>query len=120
MTYETLLPETMKALPEFQEAYDKSIREDTIDVESGLHIVFGCVFTPLLKKAIFNDSALAKRMFDHLEKMAGSEDKRVQEVCDQSVLETLCDEFRIRTIWSLAGEKTREGIKAISQYMTLR
>jgi hypothetical protein len=119
MTYESLLRETIKALPEFKEKYNKSINDGTIDAETGAHIVFGVVFTPLLKKAIMGNKTLAKKMFRQLEIMAESEDDRVQEVCDQSVLEAICDVFPVSVFWPMAGEETRDGIKAISQYMNI-
>lgn len=120
MTYETLLSDTLKAIPEFQTEYNRNIAQDDIDEESGMHIVFGYVFTPLLETALKNNQKLAKDMFLFLEKMENSSDLRVQEVCEQSVLEAICGNYPIKKIWPIAGEKTKEGIKVISQYMDVK
>lgn len=117
MTYKNLLEDSLKALPEFETEYEKNIEADVIDKESGMHIVFGYIFEPMLSKAIKQDRKLATKMFDFLEQMAGSEDVRVQEVCDQAVLEALYWEHTSTILWPMMKEKTRDGYKAVSEYM---
>ena len=117
MTYENLLNDSLESLPEFEKEYQNNIKNDVIDKDAGMHVVFGFVFTPLLEKAISGDKTLAEKMFKYLEKMAASEDVRVQEVCDQSVIEVLYDNYPATKLWPLMQEKTREGYISVSQYM---
>ncbi|MBO5514199.1 MAG: hypothetical protein J6D57_10420 [Mogibacterium sp.] len=118
LTYDNLIQEAQTELPNFKTKYDQLIEDDVIDTESGKHIVFGYAFTPALSEAITNkDEETAKKMFLFLEKMASSEDNRVVEVCDQSVLEELNDEFDENTLKRYMRANTAEGYKALKQYM---
>jgi len=117
LTYENLLDEVLQELPEFKDAYNKELSEDSIDKDSDLHIVFSYVFVPLLSEAIKAKSELTTKMFNFLEKMASSHDHLVQEVCDFTVLEELCDEFKDSEIYSYFGESTKKGFFAVRQYI---
>lgn len=117
MTYENLLSDALDALPELKKEYENNLKDDIIDEDSGMHVVFGFVFEPMLSNAIKNNKPLAKKMFDYLEKMADSDDVHVQEVCDQSVLEALYGEHPAGVLWPLMQKKTREGYTAVSYYM---
>ena len=118
MTYETLLDEALAALPEFKKKYDLLVKEDIIDEESGMHIVFGYVFTPMLEEAIqAGNNADIQEMCDFLEKMAASDDVHVQEVCDQSVLERICSIYPDKKIIPFIGNETYQGLLAVRQYI---
>ena len=119
LTYDNLIQEAETELPNFKTKYDQLISDDVIDNQSGKHIVFSYVFTPTLSDAIrTEDEDTAKKMFAFLEKMASSEDNRVVEVCDQSVLEELNDEFSGNTLKRYLGTNTVDGYKALKQYMS--
>lgn len=49
--------------------------------------------------------------------MASSEDGRVVEVCDQSVLEVLNGEFPDEQLRELLGKETIKGFNAVKTYM---
>lgn len=117
MTYSTILQEAYKELPEFKNRVDLFKANDEIDEDTGVHIVFEYAFTPLLKEELKSNSPLSKRMLVFLEKMASSTDRLTQEVCDQSVLESLADEFEDDEIYPLLHEKTKEGYRAVRQYI---
>ena len=118
LTYDNLVENALIAVPAFAEKYLELINEDYIDKESGNHIVFGYAYTPVLIDAIKNhDSETVVNMFEFLEFISQSEDGRVVEVCDQSVLEALNDEFDDELLIQLMGESTREGFAAIKTYM---
>ena len=118
LTYDSLVQEALKAVPAFAKEYRRLISEDIIDYEDGNHIVFGYAFTPILITAMKNhDETVVRSMFDFLEQMASSDDGLVVEVCDQSVLEALNDEYDLNKIRFLMGPKTQEGADAVKQYM---
>ena len=88
LTYDTLIEEALEALPLFRERYERETAAGMIDTDDGKHIIFGLVFTPMLEELIRNNTQPElQKALDFLEKMASSEDGRVVEVCDQSVLE---------------------------------
>lgn len=118
LTYDNLIQEAQIELPNFKTKYDQLITDDVLDNQSGKHIVFSYAFTPVLSNAIKNgDEETSKKMFTFLEKMASSEDNRVVEVCDQSVLEVLNDEFGGNVLKRYLGTNTAEGYRALKQYM---
>ena len=118
LEYGTLLDEALNKLPDFKKEYNKLISEDEIDKESGNHIVFGYAFVPVIVKAIKEENTITRdAMFGFLEQMASSDDIKVVEVCDQSVLEALYGEFDEKTILPYMGKKTKEGFMAVKEYM---
>ena len=120
MNYNTVVNEALEAIPEFRDEYNTMIKEDYIDNESGPHTVFGYAFTPLLKKAIRKNKKLAQKMFDFLERMSTSGDIHTQEVCDQSVIEALVDDFTRAELYKFMGPSTKEGLEAVSMYMRVK
>ncbi len=118
LTYENLVFSANERIPEVKEYYDALIKKDVIDSKSGNHIVFGYVYVPVLTDAIKNGKKeLVKNMFAFLEEMASSGEHRIEEVCDQSVLEALNDEFDDELLIPLMGENTKVGFAALKQYM---
>ena len=118
MTYKTLLSEALSDMPIFKKTYDNLIAKDDIDKDSGMHIIFGYAFAPVLIDAIRDkDIPTIRQMFAFLEKMAGCSDLKVQEVCDQSVIEAVAGEYRDDTITPYMGKKTIEGLSAIREYI---
>ena len=118
LKYETLLNDAFQDIPEFANEYKKMVKMGYFDDETGKHIVFSWAFVPLLKDAILNNNTmLSSRMLSFLEKMASSDDHLVQEVCDFTVLEELCDQVSPETVYPLLGKSTKEGFHAISRYM---
>lgn len=118
LTYENLVFSANERIPEVKEYYDALVKKDVIDSKSGNHIVFGYVYVPVLTDAIKSDKTeLVKNMFSFLEEMASSDDGHIVEVCDQSVLEALNDEFDDKLLFPLMGENTKVGFAALKSYM---
>ena len=118
ITYENLVKDAHDKVPAFATKYDELIRDDYIDKSSGNHIVFGYAFAPVLIDAIqSHQDDIVKNMFDYLEEMSNSNDGRVVEVCDQSVLEAINDEIDDDILIGFMGLKTKEGFDAIKNYM---
>lgn len=117
INYNNLIEYAKNKIPQFAEKYDYMIGIDEIDSESGNHIVFGYVFTPILIDAIKNnDKQTIETMFSFMDEMSTSDDVHVIEVCDQSIIEALYDEFG-DDIEQYMGNKTKDGLKAVKQYM---
>lgn len=117
ITKDSLLREALDAIPEFKKEYEEQLSKKLFDDEAGLHIVFGYAFASLLVDAIKKNKPLAKRMFDFVERMSLSADRDVQEVCDFSILEVVCDEYEDNDFWDIIGESTKEGVKATRKYI---
>ena len=118
LTYDNLISSVNEIIPEVKNKYDELIKTGIIDNEVGNHIVFGYVYVPVLSYAIkTGKKELVKNMFSFLEEMASSEDRRIVEVCDQSVLEALNDEFDDNVLIPLMGENTKVGFAALKSYM---
>ena len=118
LTYENLIDKALVAVPAFKSEYYHQIENGMLDADDGKHIIFGYAFTPILIDALKNhDELVIRSMFDFLEQMASSDDGLVVEVCDQSVLEALNDEYDLNDLRFLMGPKTQEGVDAVKQYM---
>ena len=118
LQYDILVKMALSELPEFATKYNKMLNDGIFDNETGNHIVFSWTFVPLLKDAIKNNKTdLRDRMLGFLEKMAASDDHLVQEVCDFTVLEELCDEIPTKYLYPLLGKHAREGYNAITKYL---
>lgn len=115
---DNLIEEAKTKLPLFSKEYDRQVKEDIIDFETGNHIVFSYVFTPILVEAIREKQTCdIVPLFSFLEEMASSDDDAVVEVCDQSVLEVLNDEFDDCDIIGYMKPNTKEGFVALKGYM---
>lgn len=108
LRYDVVVNEAKTAIPEFKEKYDSLIKENILDEDDGVHIVFGYAFVPVLLDAIQKkNEALIKRMFDFLELMVKSPDKECGAVCDFSVLEAINGEVPDEVLYSYMGPETR-------------
>ena len=117
ITYDTLLTTAINELHGFKEKYEAEIGCDTLDAESGMHTIFSFVFVPILSEAISRDEELAKQYFDFVEQMEASDDVLVQEVCEFTILEELCDEFKDAEIERYLGKVTKDGYNCIRKYI---
>lgn len=118
LTFNNLVQKALLKLPAFKIKYGEMIKKDVLDVDSGMHIVFEYAFTPIMKEAIINcDKKTTRDFFSFLEQMASSDDNLFVEVCDQSVLEELNDDFDGEDLYKYMGPKTKIGFEAIKQYM---
>lgn len=117
ITYDSLIEKVCGEFSEVSELYDVELNNDSIDSDSGVHTVFSFCFVPVLKEAILNNSNLANRMFDFLEKMEISKDNLVGEVAEFTVLEEILDEFDFDDIEKYMGIYTLEAAKLINRYI---
>lgn len=118
MKYGELINETRREIPAFNTRYNKLVKDDIIDKDTGVHVIFSYVFVPLVEESMKKkETSLRKELFDFLEKMAAEKDKGISEVCDFTVMEELCDEFPRETLIPLMGEESKKSLSAVSQYM---
>jgi hypothetical protein len=112
MTYETLVEELLRNIPEVKPMYDKEI-EWWDGNGPGPHNIFGDVLNPYLINLLKQDEdiILLKKIFHLLESMAKSEDVLVQEVLECTILERLGDDRIIL-------EKARKYMGKASQKMS--
>lgn len=118
LTFDNLVGEAMKAIPEFAAEWNRQMEDGSLDAASGNHIVFGYAFVPILILAIKEDrKELVTKMLSFVEEMAKSQDHLVGEVCDFAILERLHDEIDDEVLVGLLGETTREDYALIKRYM---
>lgn len=117
ITYDTLLTTAVNELQGFKKRYEYEIERDTLDEETGMHTIFSFVFVPIISDAIKKDEDLARQYFGYMEKMELSEDALVQEVCEFTILEELCDEFNGVELEGYMGEATKDAYNLIRRYI---
>ncbi|SFS10211.1 DUF7674 family protein [Anaeromicropila populeti] len=92
MKYNNLYLEFKKEVPECLEFFRKKEMDNLVDETVGVHISFGMVVVPYIGDIVDNKKTEEiRKVFDFMEKMAVSEDIKVQEVLDFTVLEGLAD-----------------------------
>ncbi len=117
LNYDNILQKALEAIPEFKTKYEDLIKRRVLYHDSGMHIVFAYAFEPLLEDAIRNKNEMViKVCFDFIEQMCSASDHLVVEVCDQSILEALNDEFDEKTLRPLMGKNTKDGYNAIKRF----
>lgn len=117
LTYDDLVLHARNTLGEFEKQYQKELRKDSIDGESGAHTVFSLVFVPLLEKALRTDDSLAKTFFDYIELMETEGDQHVSEVAEFTVLEELLDNVKGTEFKQYMGPNTLEAYRQIRRYI---
>ena len=121
MKYEDLYDEFINLFPEDKEFF-KRLEEETGAVRSiGMHIMFGLVVSPYILRLLEKDPEKAKKAFEFIEKMETSEDERIANVADVSVLESLITEEDggIEKIRKYLGPKSLASVSHSSQYFNL-
>ena len=93
MEYNELYKDFRKIIPECIDFCSMKERENLLDANDGIHIFFGMVIVPYFIYLVdTNQDILAKKVSSFFENMANSEDIKVQEVLDFTVLEQLANE----------------------------
>ena len=119
MTYETLLEEFFREIPECKKLYEQRASCLLFDQNTGLHVIFGILVVPYLMELFDNkEEELIKRMFSFFEKMAQSEDENVVGVLDATILESLIDQGRefLRGAKNYMGAETKKNCEHIELF----
>lgn len=92
MDYVDIYEEVKKDIPEMKVLFKQKEIETGVDETDGIHIIVGMVVMPCFIKSVVDDNKpICVKIFSFLEKMSVSEDIRVQEVLDFTVLEQFVD-----------------------------
>ena len=121
MRYETLVDDCFVELPEYYKIYRGQEENGLIDGETGAHVIFGIIIVPMLIQLFYEEEKnreLIKRTFDFFEKMAKSEDIKIYEVLDFTVLESIVDQGKnlLKRAKAYMGAETLEDCQKIELY----
>lgn len=122
MEYENLYKDFLEAVPECKKFCAEKVKENSLDDESGQHILFGLAVIPFIKQAALNkDEIVLNKIFEFMERMAlaENEDVKICEVLDFTVLEQIQDE--VDEIYNECKkhmrENTLEDLERVSEYI---
>jgi hypothetical protein len=88
--FENARDSLMTFLPELREAYEKELQWWGAETP-GVHVIYGDVLNPYLDQALaVGDTSTLRRVFEFIELLAHSSDRRLQEV----VAVTICEHLR--------------------------
>ncbi len=118
MKYEDLYDDFVNLFPEDKQLFNDLSVESAAHQEDGMHIMFGMVVVPYLKRIIINDSEKTRVAFDYIEKMEKSGDSKIAEVVEFTILESILDSENknelLRECEKYMGEETRLALNNIS------
>ena len=119
MEYRELYKTFKKNIPECIDFCATKEQENMLDENDGIHIFFGMVIVPYFIYLIdTKQEILIKKVSSFFESMAESEDVKVQEVLDFTVLEQLADEGhdKLEQCKRYMENKTLEHCIAVEKY----
>lgn len=116
LTYNNLIEKALEKLPEFKKAYNE-LPNKLVYEDSGSHIVFELVFANELMKLIKDKNISANDFFDFMVDMIESKDVKVQEVCEQSVIESICDEFTDEQLKPFLPTQLESTVRDVREYI---
>ena len=121
MKYEDLYDEFINLFPEDKEFFKRREEETGAERSIGMHIMFGLVVSPYILRLLEKEPEKAKKAFEFIEKMETSEDERIANVADVSVLEILITEEDggIEKIRKYLGPKSLTSVTHFAQYFNL-
>ena len=121
MKYEDLYDEFINLFPEDHEQFKRLEEKTGAERSIGMHIVFGLVVSPYILSLLEKDHEKAKQAFDFVEKMEISEDERIVNVADVSVLEILITEETcgIEKIRKYLGPESLASVSHTAKYYNL-
>lgn len=121
MKYEDLYDEFINLFPEDKEFFKRLEEETGAERSIGMHIMFGLVVSPYILRLLEKEPEKAKKAFEFIEKMETSEDERIANVADVSVLEILITEEDggIEKIRKYLGPKSLASVSHSAQYFNL-
>lgn len=108
MDYKSLYASYLKSIKSLNTELELFRKNEKIDTEDGMHVIFGMVVLPFIFRNLNNVDFLSQS-FDFFEEMSECEDHLVQEVLDFTILEGIADQ----------NEETRKVIKSFMRRNTL-
>ena len=118
MTYDKLYNAFTKLFPDDKETFALLESEASVDArEDGMHIMFGMVVVPYIRKIVKESPDKTQKAFDFLEAMEMDEDPEIGNVAEVSVLEALMtDENGMKRYMQFIGPESLKAARYMSQF----
>ena len=122
MKYEELYDEFKKLFPEYADYFKAKEEETGAEVEIGMHVVFGMVVCPFIIKMAEEEPKNAQMAFDFVEQMLTSENSKIFNVAEVTVLEDLMTEDNggFRKLGRYLGEESLKSVRHLSQFFDIQ
>lgn len=91
MDYKSLYASYLKSIKSLNTELESFRKNEKIDEEDGMHVIFGMVVLPFIFKNL-NNADFLSQSFDFFEEMYECENQLVQEVLDFTILEGIADQ----------------------------
>ena len=118
MKYDELYNAFTSMFPEDRTVFDQlKLDADVDEHEDGMHIMFGMVVVPYIRRIVNESPSKTKKAFDFLEEMELDENPEIANVAEASVLEALMtDEGGIKKYLEFIGPESLKAAKYMSQF----
>lgn len=119
MKYEHSYEEFKNFITEGETFYKIKERENLIDDSDGIHLMFGLVIVPYIIEMIYSGKKeIIEKIFAFLEEMSLSEDRKIQELLEFTVLESLIDQGQdfVKCCKQFMGVHTLKACEKIERY----
>lgn len=118
MNYDELYDSFVSLFPEDRAVFDQLKMEADVDEnEDGMHIMFGMVVVPYIRKIVCENPDKTQKAFDFLERMELDDNPDIGNVAEVSVLEALMnDEGGMKKYMVYIGPKSLKATRYMSQF----
>jgi hypothetical protein len=120
MEYDSLYKDFTELFPDDKEELDLISRNAAAEESDGMHVMFGMVVVPYILILLKNrDEDKLKKAFDYFEQMSLSEDLRICEVVEFTILEDLISQGNevVYEFKKYMRKETLECFIAVEKYM---
>ncbi len=119
MKYEKLYVDFINMFPEDIKFFENRKKDTGADEDDGMHVVFGMIIVPYIRKIVIESVEKARKAFDFFEQMETSEDTRIAEVLEFSVLENiLSDDKELLNIYAkYYGKETKLAVDSLNKWI---
>ena len=121
MKYDELYNTFTNLFPEDRAVFEQlELDADVDEHEDGMHIMFGMVVVPYIRRMVNESPPKAKKIFDFLEKMELDENSDIGNVAEVSVLEALMtDEGGMKNYMDYIGPTSLKAARYMSQFYNI-
>ena len=121
MKYDELYHTFTNLFPEDRAVFDQlELDADVDEHEDGMHIMFGMVIVPYIRRMVNESPSKTKKIFDFLEKMELDENPDIGNVAEVSVLEALMtDEGGMKNYMDYIGPASLKAARYMSQFYNI-
>ena len=118
MKYDELYDSFVRLFPEDKAVFDQLKRNADVDEdEDGVHIMFGMVIVPYIRKIVNESPDKTKKAFDFIEAMELDNDPEIENVAEVSILEALMtDEGGLKKYMGYIGPESLKAARYMSQF----